>query len=249
MSFATLAGARIPHGASGGDPYWADVILFYQYLASGPYDDTSPLEQAVTTHNELALAAGPFPVTAPAYGSFEEFTDGGTVFVANQVVSTGNGGLWSPASFSPFLLTVDAWHYITSAPNSIFGDTIWAWGTNDGVFNCRLGTRGSSPAVSFVVAGGQVDTGVPVSKDAWHFFRTLFTAADTAEIWMDGVNIATVNFSGGNHSTSAFFCVGPTTTSQNQAPYDAFTSQVRVTKGVLRDGTEVPTAPFPAHGV
>lgn len=227
MSIALRMAGALAAGASGGDPYYANVSLLLHGDGANngtTFTDNSPNNFSPTVTPTIVTSTGVTPQwgTASIYGStgyLEYAADTDFVFGAGQ-------------------FTIECWAYFISSSFNIIVNTNWAANglqlyRDQTQSQMRLETTSGSLILSTLPATG-----------TWHYL-CLQRDATNLQFYLNGTrtyNVAnSINFSGNN---GLFVCKDNGATRGN-----CYIDDLRITKGVARytNGTTitVPTAAFP----
>lgn len=223
--------ARGHHGVllaagSGGDPYWANVTSLLP-LDTDIFDLRNHSWVAAGTTGIVA-ASGPF-----GGGCLRSAANGSNNFTCTVSPPMPGGGDF----------TLEAWCYVRTASvgRAMLIDTFPEGATSGAMLFVSVETDTS---ISLVLTPSSTNRSAPnlFTLNAWHFIRVARSQGVT-RLAYDGVTIFAVNDST-NYSSSALSLLRDT---YNHRGTDGDMSNFRLTVGVARDLSEVPTAPFPNH--
>jgi hypothetical protein len=207
--------------AGNTDPYFSSVKLLLHLdgtNGSTSATDYSPIARAITFYGNAQLTT-----TDPKFGTASLLLD-------------GNGDYIDTPSSADFEFsgdfTIEAWVYLTTTSGSY--KTIFGSGTY-GLYHI------SNTLVWYSTAGGLTTFGT-ITNDAWHYVA-ISRSGTSLKCFVDGVQ------SGSTLTSSTSF----TCTTTWKIGYDNIgaayltskVDEVRVTKGVARDVSVIPTSAFP----
>ena len=230
------------------DPNWDDVY------SSWPMDGAD----ASTTITDVSNT----PVTTTAYGNTQIDT-AESKFGGSSLKFDGSGDYTQTTQTAGeynFLhngledWTLDVWAYMpTGAGTGVIFETGGVATSQRGLGLLVLDTGAVDASIGRGTGGTHAaratsSTGL-FTRDQYNFLRVTFTSAtQTLEAHLGGVSIASAvgaSLSASNNTQS------PTMgryVSGNSLFFNGWLDDFRLTRGVIRDGTEVPTAPFPTQG-
>lgn len=222
------------------DPYWANVVALLHL--DGTNGSTTITE--VKGHTCTAVNGAAISTAQSKFGGASLLLDGTNDYV--QITSPGSAFDLGSSDF-----TFDWWFQTANVAISS-SKPIISWRHNDGVNNSQLVVNlranalrvgisfdGSSDATLAAFGTGSMS----LVNDTWHFCRLTRSGSDF-KLFIDGVQRGSTYTPAGNPSFSNLSrdCwLGK----NNLTYFPGYIDEVRVTIGVARDGSELPTSAFP----
>lgn len=232
------------HGASGGDPYWSDVVLLGHCEGTDggtSFTDSSSVGRTITAVGNVHTEADQFKwgsTSAQGDGSGDKLT----------VVDHADFRLGGGTAF-----TVEMWVRLDSlaATNVLFGRStgLSGWRSNDGIHYLlftsgsvcywQFWTSGSSPTtISASISGSSANT--------WYHTAVSYDGT-TQELYWDGSRLGTSTSAFNNPGTSSYtVAVGGSGVSSHS--FAGYIDDFRITNGTGRytgATITVPTESFP----
>lgn len=211
------------------DPYWANVVLLM------------PMDGSAADAGPLALATGlDGTASVSVAGRF-----------GNGATAGANGFLYAPGTAS---LSLDAAHDWTielhvKATTLAVGILLTrAVGTGRFQYQIlvngtgRIQARGFDSADTIVWDLQSVD---PLPTATWTYLAVRHTGT-TYQLWVDGTLQASTSFTGTARTEVEAVAIGAYST--GIYPFDGVIDDLRITSGVARDVSSVPTQAFPTSG-
>lgn len=221
------AASRSTSGGGVTDPHWADVKLLMHF--DGSFADSGPAGRtAIVTGSPSATDSTSRFGTSGYFGGADvlEFDGVGT---ALDIPSTGDWTLEMSVRFSEIRTSILYQHAI---------------GTGLYPLQVRLNSDGklqalgfdSSPTLAYSITSSTV-----ASLNTWYVLGVR-RSGSSISFWVDGVEIGSTSFSGGLFGSSLPVVVGAYSTTA----YGLIgrIDELRLTVGVARDMSVIPTAPF-----
>jgi len=225
-------------GAAGGerDPSFSSVSLL--------------LHGNGTNGNTTIADNSPSPKTVTAVGN-AQISTAQSKFGGASIAFDGSGDYLSVPSNSAFAFpgdfSVEAWVYLTSALSGSNGaylaDFRNASASNQGFALGFIGSSGATRVYAASVFGSVVDVigSSTVSLNQWNFVSYI-RSESTLTMRLNGSSQGTLSSSASQGNAPLIIGARFTGTTEYLAGY---ADDLRITKGVARDGSVVPTAPFP----
>lgn len=221
--------------APAGDPYFSNVSLL--------------LHGDGTNGSTTIVDSSPSPKTVTAVGS-AQISTAQSRFGGSSLRLPGNGSSLETNVSNDFLFgtdafTIECWVYFLELTTSTTIMRLDAGVQNDGILFghfSNLGCYITSNATSWNMVSNQPLTGATV-LNTWHYVA-LTRNGNTFKGWVNGANVWTVTASGYIYQSNPMARIGAANTS-GQTAMNGYIDELRITKGVARDVSVVPTAPFP----
>ena len=219
--------------ARGGDPYFSSVVALLHFDGA----DASTTFTDARGHTFTAVGNAQIDTSGSKFGGAALLLDGSGDRVSGAAstdwdISTGD---W----------TIEVWVNFDSlaAENALFcrrngGANGWAAQVQtDGSIIYRANVGGSWNDFWMQTAAGTI------SAATWHYIG-IKRAGSVFSIWVDGTQKATFTNAGAIHNLSTEALIIGAATSVGEHDADGWFDDFRLTKGVARDLSVVPTAPF-----
>lgn len=218
-----------------GDPYWDSVTLLLHLdatVGTGITLDVSPIPKTVTP-----IGAATISSTQSKFGGASSFSStSGNYF---QIENGMGGGLDN----SVFTIEFFAWVAPGTASTGTFFDVNNSAQVYGGIHFTPAGIYASTTGVSWNIGP---TGGLNTADGQWHYYALTRDASGVLTLWVDSVNRAqysigtAASFTVGSGGSNGRIAVGSYGNSAS-----CYVDEVRVTRGVTRDVSVVPTAPFP----
>jgi hypothetical protein len=215
-----------------GDPYFANVVLLLHFDGSDgstTFTDSSSTARTITPVGNAQIDTDVF-----------KFGTSSGLFDGNDYVYAADD---TDFDFGSDDFTIEAWCYVTNATSRTIvakwtlGQQSWYLGAGGAGYGFYISTTGSNAILALPL------TSWP-STSTWFYIAVVRDGADL-KLYVDGVQQgSTYNIS----TTALYNGSGPVTVGDDAATNVGFTgnlAEVRITTGVARDVTTVPTAAFP----
>ncbi len=218
--------AFIPKAASGGDPYWGNVVLLMHM--DGANDSTSFIDETGKTITPFGAAK--ISTAKSKFGGASAYFSG----VTNDYLRTPTSGDFQFDLGTAY--TIEYHIYLPSAINSkiLLGNSRspWIWHRQFTQTSVGLYLHGSEPS------GTTID-------NTWHHIALVFDGTN-AKRYIDGTYVDT-NAQVPNPGDDFFSIGGGTTASGGATGPECYIDELRITKGVARYTADftVPSTPFP----
>lgn len=235
-----------PVGFFGGvqtiDPFWGNVVLYLPFTGTNgqtTFTDVSQYGHAVTRNGDTVISTAQFPSLAGVNSS--AYFDGNGDWLRLPNISTLNIGSGD--------FTLEFFCYFLSMP-SVIECLVSAWGQSAGA-DIFILSGGSDGKISFYWSSFSVLTfflqsSSVVTLNAWNYVA-ITRSGNTFSLKVNTDSLVTGTSSSSANSFNfdiGRYGDGFTGASPTSYP-NAYISHLRVTKGVSRDVSTVPTAPFP----
>lgn len=220
---------------AGGDPYFSSVSLLLHMDGSDgstTFTDSSSNAHTVTANGDAQIDAA-----QSKFGGASGLFDG-----AGDYLLVPDDGSFALGS-SDF--TLDLW-----VRAAAWSGNQWFVGKKSSGNRRWVAVGSSGSAVRFLVdtGGGSwaIDqSGGSLSADTWHFVR-LARSGSSFNLYLDGSSVASGTSSGTiTNNTSESLQVGALDQGSPLNPFNGWVDDLRLTIGVARSGSEVPTQAFP----
>lgn len=238
---STVPTVAFPNSVDGTDPSFANVELLLHCdgtNGSTTFTDSSSPAKTITAFGNAQIST-----TTPKFGTGKGLFDGSGDYL--EVSSSAD------FEFGTGLFTVDLW--LNTTQGTGFHQPIGQFFASplDGEWSLRPKNQGGSGGgigIAYRTSSGFVDanSGFDVNDGNWHFIRLVRESSTVLRLYVDGTMRV-------NHTISASQSLGRTgrglrlgrNENDANAYYNGSIDEVRITKGIARPGSEVPTAAFP----
>jgi hypothetical protein len=228
--------------AAAGDPYFSSVSLLLQPISGGSIVDLSPSPKTVTALGNAQVSTAQSAFSGGAAIAFDGTGD-------YLTVPASSGFAVDSSSF-----TVELFFYVNANPGLAFG-----------VYRRHLlgnYNAGSSPPSGWALQlrGTQTDytsialadgdnevlvASATIAKNAWHCLAFVKSGADN-KLFFNGTQIgATASRTTYIASSANVLQGGRILDAASAWDFPGYMGPIRITKGVARDVSTVPTAPYP----
>lgn len=225
-------------GACGADPYFSNVVLLGHF--DGTNGTTTFTDNSSAAHT-LTSGSGALLTTAnQKWGTAS--LNASTTNV--QYVSSADSADWD---FGSGQFTIETWIYPTSTPANLKA-IISQWDSSNDVAWIWRWTGASTLAFSYSTTGANV---VSVSGtfsptlNTWNYIGVKRDGSNNLSIWVNGSQIATATASATFHNSALSLNINNDSNGVLSHSFLGLQDDVRITKGVARDLSVVPTCPFP----
>lgn len=216
-------------GAGPADPFYANVALLLHFDGANggtTFTDNGPAAQTLTPAGNAQTST-----TSPKFGTAKGLFDG----TGDQLTTASN----AVNAFGTGDFTIECWINFTDANAGVIVSHPFGGGWMLTIVADVMYWQSQYNSVNLIARSCSALKGT-----GWHYVA-LKRASSVCSLWFDGVQQGATANDGGVNYTSTTTYIASGVPSASPAYFTGSMDDLRITKGVARDVSTIPLAPFP----